>query len=81
MPSPMLFSIAFRLDPDFDLEETEEKEEQRDCQDDLQRFLAEELLRPAAQHTADKPTDNDGDHQPHVRIVAGHQVADKGADT
>ena len=63
------------------IKEPEKQEEQRDGQNDFQRFFAEQLLRPAAQHTAGKSADDNGDHQPHVRKVTGHQIPDKGADT
>ena len=74
------FITCYALYPDFNLEKPEEQEKQGDGQNDLECFFTEELLGPAAQHTAGKPADDDGDHQPHVGKVSVHQVTDKGAD-
>ena len=57
------------LYPNFDLEKTEEQKEQRKCQNDLQRLFAEQLLGSAAQHASHKSTDDNGNHQPHIRII------------
>ena len=78
---PFIYRSRYCLYPDFNFKESEEQEEQGNGQNDLQGFLTEQLLDPAAQHPAGKSTDDNSDHQPHVRKVTGHQVSDKRADT
>ena len=66
------------LDPDFNLEEAEEQEEQCNRKHYFQSLLAEQLLGPTAEHTADKTADNNGYHQPQIRQIAVHQVTGEG---
>lgn len=57
------------LYPDLNLEETEEQKEQGKRQNDLQSLFAEEFLGSTTQHAPPKSTDNNGNHQPHIRII------------
>ena len=77
VPTFPFFITCYGLYPDFNLKEPEEQKEQRDGEYDLECFLTKEFLRPAAQHTAHKPTDDDGDREPHIREITGHQITDK----
>ena len=57
------------LYPDLNFEKPEEQKEQRNRQNDFQRLFAEEFLGSAAQHAAHKSADDNGNHQPHIRII------------
>ena len=75
------FITGYGLDPDLDLEEAEEQEEQGNGQSPLQHDFTEEFLQTAAQHSAEKTTDDNGDGEPEIRPVTVEHVPDKRTDT